>query len=98
LSKESKKLKDECHSLTKSRIDEICAINRKYNYRSRGRSDEDKKRSRQLWDEIYKIYEDFNKANPLPPCKECGEERLAHLGGVCFNRDNCSLAIKFLGG
>ena len=96
--KTGKELVDECDALVRRLVHEIADINRKYNFAKDGRSEEDEKRSKELWDELRRIEEKFDAEHPVSPCPECGSPRFASTGGHCFNwYDNCSLATP-LGG
>ena len=91
-------LRKEYNSLIRSRLDEVCEINRKYDSApSSQRSDEDQKRFKQLFVEMKEIADNFDKKYPWPNCPECGSRRSARVR-VCYNHSgNCSLAVP-LGG
>lgn len=52
----------------------------------------------QLWKDIRKETDAFDKENPVDSCPVCGSKRLASLNGFCINHDGrCPLA-RPLGG
>jgi len=89
---------DELYEMTKSLLQEIANINRKYDFAHDGRSPEDEARSKELWVEVHRLENEYDQKHCVTPCPECGEPCFASMGGVCFNwYGNCKLA-KPLGG
>ena len=79
-------------------LDEFCEINRAHDF---GRI-KMLPAARARWEDLdcamRALHDAYNAANPIPPCPECGSERKAYPWPECSNRDNCSLAIKSMGG
>ena len=85
--------------LTEEWLNEVCAINKKYDCSSRVvRSEQDEIRSKELWNKIWAYNDLWNIFHPIPPCPECGGVRLATTKGICLNIGDCSLAPHGIGG
>ena len=79
-------------------LDEFCKINRAHDFGRIKMSPATQVRHTELFRAMRALHDAYNAANPIPTCPECGNSRMAYPSPECFNCDNCSLAIKFLGG
>jgi hypothetical protein len=68
-------------------LNQVCEINRKYNFSHDGRSKEDEELFDSLWNKMDEIDKKFDKSNPIPPCNRCGGEMKVSLLGLCASED-----------
>lgn len=65
-------------------LNRISEMNRKYNFNSIPRTEEDKIIFQELWKKIKDLQDEFDRTNVVPPCKRCGAKLFPTTPNVCF--------------